>query len=138
MQKAIIVDIDGTVADRNGRHIHDYASVRNDMPHEVIIDLIAAYGGARPETKILFVTGRPKSCYSDTADWLYDNFLVFDKLIMRETGDYRKDYIVKKELYEAFIKDQYDVQFVLEDRQQVVDMWRAEGLRVLQVAEGKF
>lgn len=132
MQKAIIVDIDGTVADRNGRHIHDYEAVSNDTPHEVIIDLIAAYVGARPETKILFVTGRPKSCYSDTADWLYDNFLVFDKLFMREVGDYRKDYI------EAFIKDQYDVQFVLEDRQQVVDMWRAEGLRVLQVAEGNF
>ena len=32
----------------------------------------------------------------------------------------------------------YNVHFVLDDRQQVVDMWRSLGLTVFQVAEGDF
>ena len=37
-----------------------------------------------------------------------------------------------------FIKDKYRVLFVLDDRNQVVDMWRDIGLTCLQVADGNF
>ena len=58
---------------------------------------------------------------------------------MRETADFRSDSIIKHEIYQLCIKGKYDVQFVLDDRQKVVDMWRnAIGLTTLQVAEGNF
>jgi len=57
---------------------------------------------------------------------------------MRATGDNRKDSIVKKEIYEGIIKPVFDVKFVLDDRNQVVEMWRSLGLTVLQVADGNF
>lgn len=57
---------------------------------------------------------------------------------MRPEGDERKDSIVKQEIYEKYIKDRYNVRFVLDDRNQVVDMWREVGLKVLQVAPGDF
>jgi hypothetical protein len=57
---------------------------------------------------------------------------------MREAGDSRKDSIVKQELYERHIKPSYDVFVVLDDRNQVVDMWRSLGLVCLQVAPGDF
>ena len=57
---------------------------------------------------------------------------------MRKNGDFRKDFIIKKEIYEKFIKPKYEVLFVLEDRDQAVKMWREEGLTCLQVAPGNF
>ena len=58
---------------------------------------------------------------------------------MRKTEDVRKDAIVKKEFFDTHIRDKYFVKYVLDDRNQVVDMWRLElGLACLQVNYGDF
>ena len=57
---------------------------------------------------------------------------------MRDRGDHRKDAIVKKEKYEQFIKDDYNVVCVFEDRDQCVDMWRELGLLCCQVYKGEY
>jgi hypothetical protein len=57
---------------------------------------------------------------------------------MRATGDNRKDSIVKEEIYKNDILPEYYVEFVLDDRQQVVDALREMGLQVWQVARGDF
>lgn len=74
-----------------------------------------------------------------TEAWLNHNGITrYKNLYMRKNGDKRKDYVVKKELYETHIKETYEVLFVLEDRDQVVKMWRDLGLTCLQVAYGNF
>ena len=45
---------------------------------------------------------------------------------------------MKLELFDRHVRDSYDVRYVLDDRQQVVDAWRSIGLTVFQVAEGNF
>ena len=57
---------------------------------------------------------------------------------MRPAGDRRRDSIVKAELFDRKVRDEYRVLVVLDDRKQVVDMWRSLGLTCLQVAEGDF
>lgn len=58
---------------------------------------------------------------------------------MREAGNNEKDSIIKRRLFDTYIKDKYDIQFVLDDRNQVVDMWRKDlGLCCLQVDYGDF
>jgi hypothetical protein len=57
---------------------------------------------------------------------------------MRKKGDRREDYLVKEEIYKNHIDQIYNVMFVLEDRKQVVDMWRRLGLTCLQCAPGEF
>jgi len=57
---------------------------------------------------------------------------------MRQAGDKRRDSIVKLELFDRHVRDYYDIAFVLDDRQQVVDAWRVIGLTVFQVAPGDF
>jgi hypothetical protein len=58
---------------------------------------------------------------------------------MRKNNDQRKDSIIKFELFENHIKDKYYVELVVDDRQQVVDMWRRKlGLTCLQVDYGDF
>ena len=141
-RKAIIVDIDGTVAthyDEKGvqlREHHDYSQVKFDLPVQPIIDLVRMY--EERCYHIIFVSGRMDHCRQDTIQWLIDHDVPFDELFMRRFKDFRADYVVKREIYDNYITQMYDVEIVLDDRNQVVDMWRGAGLRVLQVAEGDF
>jgi hypothetical protein len=45
---------------------------------------------------------------------------------------------VKRELFEKHVLPNYYVEFILDDRQQVVDEWRRMGLTCFQVAPGDF
>jgi hypothetical protein len=88
---------------------------------------------------IIFVSGREGTdvCKVKTLKWLLENKLNGD-LYMRPEGDHRNDAIIKEEIYNKYIKDKFDVEFVLDDRLRVVEMWRRIGLRCLQVAPGNF
>ena len=68
--------------------------------------------------------------------WLPD--LTYYQLFMRKTDDFRKDAIVKEEIYQGEIEGKYNVLCVLDDRNQVVEFWRSKGLSCFQVAEGNF
>ena len=57
---------------------------------------------------------------------------------MRLADDNRKDSIIKEEIYNKVIKPRYNIKLVLDDRNQVVDMWRDIGLPCFQVAPGDF
>lgn len=59
-------------------------------------------------------------------------------LRMRGESDHRADSDVKRDWLHALRDDGFDVDLVFEDRQRVVDMWRAEGVRCYQVAKGDF
>lgn len=133
---AIIVDIDGTLANHEGiRSPYDYSKVLDDKPHEDIIWLVNKLS----ETHIvLFVSGRSEECRDDTTHWLIRYFTdVASSLRMRKADDKRKDSIVKYEILQELIKE-YSIEYVFDDRDQVVKMWREAGLRCLQVAPGNF
>lgn len=87
---------------------------------------------------IVFVSGREAAYEEPTRKFLVKHGIKYDKLIMRKTGDHRKDAIIKAEIYEEYIKGHYNVLFVLDDRDQVVAMWRGKGLTCFQVDYGNF
>ena len=62
-------------------------------------------------------------------------FFEFEHLFMRKTGDFRQDAVIKKEIYDQFIKDKYYIEFVLDDRLQVCRMWYDLGLTLLTVGD---
>ena len=136
MFKVVIVDIDGTVAEKTDRHIFDYKKVLTDSPKAEVIEVVNSFW--KSGYKIIFLSGRPDSCFDDTYQWLSLNCPPFIKLLMRKTGDNRKDAEIKKEIYFNEIESNFDVLCVLDDRNQVVDMWREIGLTCLQVAPGDF
>lgn len=133
--KTILVDIDGTLAKNVGRGFHDYDKVFEDEIHEEIVLLVKALSH---RWRIILVSGRPDSCMELTKQWLEKYRIPFWGIYMRKTGDFRPDFIIKKELYDEFIEPNYKVMFVLDDRNQVVKMWREIGLKCLQVADGNF
>ena len=140
MSKAIICDVDGTVALMHGnRGPFDYDKVSTDKPNKWVIDVLESYY-KQISCYVIFLSGRSNICYDDTYQWLLDNVVVPFKLHMRPVDQlYEKDAKVKHEMYLEYVKPFYDVQFVIDDRKQVVDMWRnVAGLPVMQVAEGNF
>ncbi len=136
--KAIIVDVDGTLAHNNGkRNIFDYTRVIEDDVDEPVSVLVHHYW--KLGYLVIICSGREDNCREQTEQWFKKNSIPHNYLFMRKAGDHRKDSIIKKELFDAHIRDNYQIEFVLDDRNQVVDMWRNElGLKVLQVAEGDF
>lgn len=133
----IIVDIDGTLAHMTGRSPYDYTRVHEDVVDEKI-QWLANNVARDAMAKMIVLSGRKDDCRDETSRWLMDNNISFDYLLMRKSEDDRPDWIVKKEIYERYIKGKYNVLFVIDDRDQVVTMWRDEGLKCLQVAEGNF
>lgn len=132
---AVIVDIDGTIALMNGRTPYEYHRVNEDAPNAPIIELVRMLAGSNA---IIYCSGRESSCRKETLEWLEANNLPEGSLFMRSQGDLRKDSVIKKNIYEKYIQDRFNVKYVLEDRNQVVEMWRSLGLTVLQVAGGDF
>lgn len=140
--KAFLVDIDGTLAhmhDRRGPF--DWKKVGLDEVDDVISNIVFALATDfyvnEPLTCIV-MSGRDEVCRKETEDWLNSHGIPFDYLFMRPEKDMRKDSLVKAELFDKYVRDLFDVQFVLDDRQQVVDMWRAMGIKTLQVEPGDF
>ena len=71
-------------------------------------------------------------------EWLKKNNLWFGHLFMRSAGDHRQDDIVKEIILDFDILTQFKPEFAIDDRQQVVDMWRKRGIVCLQCAKGDF
>jgi len=130
---AILCDLDGTIALIGDRNPYDAASCEKDLVNEPVRSILQTSGKA-----IVFVSGREDKFKPQTLAWLQKHDISFNGLHMRKSGDMRKDSIVKKEIYDEFILDKYNVAFVLDDRDQVVKVWRDLGLTCLQVDYGDF
>lgn len=134
---AYIFDVDGTLAHNTSkRDPYDYSRVGEDTCDANVGYLAATL--AKVGHWIIVVSGREDDSKGQTRAWLVANKIPCDLLLMRKTGDHRKDAIVKRELYEEFIKDQCNVLGVFDDRDQVVSMWRELGLKCFQVDYGDF
>ncbi len=121
----------------DGRRPVAWDRVGEDLPKDEIIDLANMY--KKFGYKLIIFTGRDGSCLKLTEDWLFEQGVNYDEIHIRPEGDQRKDSIIKKELFEENIRGKYFIDTVVDDRDQVVKMWRKElGLTCLQVDYGNF
>lgn len=134
-QKAIIFDIDGTVAIRDkgpgGRGPFDWDRVGEDQPNRNVL-IVARLLALDDRVRILFFSGRDERAKYPTEEWLEEHFGYSYHLMMRPEGDNRPDHVVKREMLDR-AQIIYDIVAVFDDRNQVVDMWRAAGLTCMQV-----
>jgi len=125
------------VALKGDRSPYDETRVDEDRPNWPVIHTVCSLW--RDGYRVIFVSGRTEACREATERWLAQNVRVhYDALFMRKEGDMRKDAVVKAEIFDREIRHKYRVLHVLDDRNQVVDMWRSMGLTVLQCADGNF
>jgi FMN phosphatase YigB (HAD superfamily) len=160
-KNVVICDLDGTLADVNHR-LHyiknddgtlkpyaerDWNSFNaacvDDKPNEDVIEILRSLAfGARP---IYFLSGRNDVVRTETVEWLqkhvYEDLYPAtyvpkrcdQRLLMRKADDRRPDTEVKLEMVRELGLTPDDVLCILDDRQCVVDMWRENGFRCLQV-----
>ena len=133
LPKAIIVDVDGTLAHMQGRGPFEWARVREDRCNQTIKNVVNSYQG-----NVIIFSGRDGCCKDDTIAWLKDNNIRFNEIYMRAEKNIEKDSVIKRRLFDDCIRGRYNIEYVLDDRNQVVEMWRGMGLTCLQVAEGNF
>lgn len=137
LPKAIICDLDGTLALMNGRNPFDAARCDEDLLNVPVANTLKNYH--QLGYKIILLSGREEKYKAPTLRFLEMYEIKFDELLMRKTSDNRKDSIIKKEIFAEHIQDKYFIEFVLDDRNQVVDMWRNDlKLPCFQVYYGDF
>ena len=156
--KAIIVDLDSTLCnvdhrihfivndktpaqDRFGNSNWErfYAELINDTPNDWCVMLIK--GMWKIGVKPVYLTGRPEKYRDLTLQW-FNRFkdepltysYVKNNLYMRHDDDFTKDCFMKKTLFKRLIEPNYDIVFCLDDRKQVIDMFRSIGAVCLDVA----
>ena len=142
----VIFDVDGTLMDiTHRRHFvtqrpKDFVSFRaattNDTPKKDIFAIALAMKAAGH--RIIISSGRNMSQRATTLQQLMSQGLAIDAIYMRSDTDYRQDYVVKQGMLDKMRKDGFNPTMAVDDRQQVVDMWRDNGLTVLQVDDGDF
>lgn len=147
-RKAIICDIDGTIADIEHRmkwwlkkprdYAKFYEKIEDDAPISEMIALVNDLAHGPRELAVIYLTGRHEGVRARTQKWLNDHGLPIGPLFMRDDVDFRSDTDFKKTIYYGIIAPKYDVQFVLEDRSRVVAMWRSIRVKCLSVAEGNY
>jgi predicted kinase len=137
LEEVILCDLDGTLAHMNGkRSPFDWKRTDVDDLDEIVAKSIKDH--MTLGHKIIFMSGRSEEGRVPTEQWLEIYGFKYHALYMRKEGDFRKDNIIKEELYNEHIRGKYNVRHVYDDRQQVVDMWRSLGIKVYQVQEGDF
>lgn len=137
LPKAIICDLDGTLCLMNGRSPFDASRCEEDLPNIPVVNMVKNY--QQLSYKIILASGREDTFKPQTLLWLEKYEVSYELLIMRKAGDFRKDAIIKKEIFTNHIEGKYFVELVLDDRNQVVDLWRNElQLPCFQVYYGDF
>ncbi|MEV0996880.1 AAA family ATPase [Nonomuraea sp. NPDC050202] len=137
LTKAFLLDVDGTAALMGDRSPYDLSRVGEDLPNKPVLDVARSMYWRGWDCIVL--SGRDEICRDETVRWLrYHLGIPIHGPFMRAAGDRRADWIVKAELFDEHVRDHFIVDFVLDDRDQVVQMWRRLGLTTFQVAEGNF
>lgn len=157
LPSAIICDLDGTLAIINGRDPYDASRCDEvDLPNHPVIETVKAMHAKGH--RIIYMSGRDSKYREATIRFIEKHVFTSEvvyheddkgadvvvtpvpyELHMRVEGDMRKDSIVKRELFDAHVAGKFNVFFVLDDRNQVVRLWRNElGLTTFQVNDGDF
>ena len=140
----VAFDLDGTLANIEHR-LHYIKGEKKDWTgfflasanDEPIAELIAVQRVLSVWHEVEIWSGRSDEVREMTVEWLKRHGVSYTKLRMRKAGDYRVDWQVKEEWLLALPAHKRP-SLAFDDRQQVVDMWRRNGIRCAQVAQGDF
>ncbi len=142
--KAIICDLDGTLCNVDHR-LHwvrgegkkNWPMFMADIPKDSVNEWCAEILSTAIDP-IVYCSGRGEEVRQATEDWLEEHSIMPGQLFMRNKGNNRPDHVIKEIILDFEILTRYSINFIIDDRQQVVDMWRRRGFVCLQCAKGDF
>jgi predicted kinase len=142
--KCIVFDLDGTLCNLEHReHFVKgekkdwkgfFNGISDDEPNvwcEKLVSAVEFLGIA------VFASGRPDEYRVSTQQWLDYHGFSTQYLFMRSRGDYRQDYIIKENILDFEILSRFEPLCFIDDRKQVIEMYRQRGFVVLDCAGEK-
>ena len=132
-----VVDIDGVLADVRHRLHHvrsrpkDWSAFFAAAPDDPI--LVQGLDTARRLAEVfevVYLSGRPEHCRSDTEAWFEQHGLPEGRLLLRPLGDHRPARVVKVETLDRLSRERR-VAVLVDDDPMVLDSARAAGYDVL-------
>ncbi len=147
MDRAVIWDLDGTLADvRASAHFVEvekgrqrdwksyFDAIEEDPPIAASIALLHAL--RKDGFRIIYLTGRPEYTRAQTERWLTANGLdEYDLLLMRPDGERRAAGEFKIEVVDE-LRTKYDILCAFEDRIDVAEHLRQGGIPVFLYGAG--
>ena len=152
----IVFDLDDTLADsseRVNKYLWDgdtrvenpdweafFAECSNDKPIWPIIHLYKLLEDEYDDNDIKIWTARDNATRTETLKWLRKHGIriLNSNLTMRLEGDRTDDDELKRMWLKTHMAAGWKPDLVFEDRKRIVDMYRKEGIRCVQVADGDF
>lgn len=116
-----------------------HAACVNDTLIEPVAKLLISL--ARSGADIWVWSGRMETVRNETVQWFeqYEFLHLIKGLRMRPAKDYTVDHVLKESWLKSLSpEDRARLVCVFDDRNQVVDMWRRNGVICAQVAPGDF
>jgi hypothetical protein len=140
----VVVDLDGTLANCDHRlHLIEGAKKNwdlffdgciNDTVIEPMLNLIRLLS---KDNKIVFITARPEKNRTLTAQWLVDNNITYDLLMMRPNKDFNKSPVSKQKMLSSLIDSGYNPIYAFDDRADCVQMFIQNGIYAFLVGENE-
>lgn len=123
LPKAVIFDVDGTIAQMDGRGPFDWKRVGEDKPREFVIQMLQNY--AQMGYIVIICSGRDDICVEETKTWLNEHVggIFWHELHMRKNGDFRKDNAIKEEIFWTYLAHRYNIVACVDDRPQMIRLW---------------
>lgn len=129
--------VQGCICASNERDWNAYFDAcHTDEPCHAVIETINALSAIGHDVWIL--SGRSMSASEKTVVWLTEHKVAYEYIQMRSVEDRTADDVLKLGWAAAFNLTPKNTLCVFEDRQRVVEAWRAKGFRCFQVAPGNF
>lgn len=143
----VICDIDDTLADRSHRihHVQNdpkdwdayFGGIHNDSviyPTLIILESLFEYYGY----EIVFCTGRQEKFRPQTEKWIKKTGLIYSSLMMRSTGDFREDSVIKKEMVEKLLKSNLNPTIAIDNSDEVLEMYSSQGIQSYKKVSGDY
>lgn len=134
-REAVLVDVDGTLArieDNSRSHYETGEKLLTDKVNRHVRMIVGALE-SEFDYSVVILSGRDEGARRFTVQWLKENGIQHDELLMRKAGDQRRDSIIKAEIYRDQIEPYYDVLCAIDDRPRVLRTWKQLGIPTVSV-----
>jgi hypothetical protein len=143
---AVVVDIDGVVADATHRQWYlradrrdwdgFFAACRDDPPIDATVSFLSVVDA---DVSVLLLTARPHWVAAMTADWLVRHGIRWDLLVTRSPVQaYMRSSQFKRDEVTAMRALGFDLLLAIDDDERNVEMFRAEGLPTMYHHSGYY
>ncbi len=146
MKTCIIFDIDGILKDRNPEcNPEECQQVYIEKTSPTLFKMIEYYMTHPNDYDVFVITRKKEVRRQSIQNYIHSIFIRNPNLynvnnisksftlFMRAENESRKSIVLKKEIYDNYIKGKYDIIFAIDDDVEVCKMWNNEGIEVFEV-----